>query len=251
MIDQLERAVELLSEARRILVFTGAGVSTESGIPDFRGPDGIWTKVDPNDFTIERYLESSEVRQRSWAMWGDRRFAGAVPSGAHRAIHELWQADRVTGVVTQNIDGLHSASGLPDSALAELHGHTKQVTCLDCHAAWPTADIIARVAEGEPDPMCTECGGIVKLAVVSFGQMLPQAELMKAQMMAEAADASLAVGTTLSVWPAADFPLIPARSGHPFVIVNRGETDMDTIASVKVEGGAGDVLTELVARLLS
>ncbi|MDH3499493.1 MAG: Sir2 family NAD-dependent protein deacetylase [Acidimicrobiia bacterium] len=248
MHDTLDRAVNALDGARRILVFTGAGISTESGIPDFRGPEGIWTKVDPDDFTIDRYLESSEIRQRSWAMWGDSQYMAAEPNRGHAAIVTLWEHDLLAGCVTQNIDGLHLEAGLPCHAVAELHGNTRAVTCLECEARWETGDVLARVAEGDPDPHCPHCAGIIKLTVVSFGQMLPQREMMKAQAMADAADAVIAVGTTLSVWPAAEIPLIAARKGAPFVIINQGETEFDH-AAIKVEAGAGDALTAITSRL--
>ena len=244
----LERAIDALRGATRILVFTGAGVSTESGIPDFRGPDGIWTKVDPDDFTIDRYLESSEVRARSWGMWGDSQYMSADPNRAHEAIVELGECGLLAGCVTQNIDGLHLEAGLPERAVAELHGNTRAVTCLDCEARWETHEVLERVRAGEHDPHCPHCAGIIKLTVVSFGQMLPQGEMLKAQSMAEQADAVIAVGTTLSVWPAAEIPLIPARRGAPFVIINQGETEFDH-AAVKVEASAGAALAEIVQRL--
>ena len=246
----LDQAVRSLDGAGRVLVFTGAGISTESGIPDFRGPDGIWTKVDPDDFTIERYLESSQVRERSWAMWGDSRYMGAEPNRGHRAIVEIHEAGKLIGCVTQNIDGLHIEAGLPADKVAELHGNTQAVTCLDCEARWETAEVLGWVSSGDPDPHCPYCSGIIKLTVVSFGQMLPQAEMAKAQLMAAQADAVLAVGTTLSVWPAAEIPLQAARRGVPFVIVNKGPTEFDDFA-VKVEMAAGEALTHLARRLLA
>ncbi len=244
----IDVAAAALADRRRILVFTGAGISTESGIPDFRGPDGIWTKIDPNDFTIHRYLESAEVRRRSWAMWGGSQYMAAEPNAGHRAIVRLWQQDRLAGCVTQNIDGLHAAAGLPEHAIAELHGNTRAVSCLECEARWETEVVLERVRAGETDPKCPDCGGIIKLAVISFGQMLPAREMLKAQAMAEMADAVVAVGTTLSVWPAADIPLTVAGRGHPFVIINQGETEFDSDA-IKIESGAGDALTALADRL--
>ncbi len=249
MDQPIDQAAAALAGATRILVFTGAGISTESGIPDFRGPEGLWTKVDPDDFTIDRYLASSEIRQRSWAMWGDSRYVGAQPNRGHHAIVRLWECDRLAGCVTQNIDGLHLEAGLPADAVAELHGNTRAVTCLVCDARWPTGEVLTRVQAGEDDPHCPHCNGIIKLTVVSFGQLLPASEMVKAQDMAGRADAVVAVGTTLSVWPAAEIPLMAARRGAPFVIINQGETDFDH-AAIKVEAGAGDALTVLVDRLV-
>jgi NAD-dependent deacetylase len=246
----LDQAIRSLDGASRILVFTGAGISTESGIPDFRGPDGIWTKVDPDDFTIDRYLESSAVRRRSWAMWGDSRYMGAEPNRGHRAIVRIHEAGRLLGCVTQNIDGLHIRAGLPADKVAELHGNTQAVRCLECEARWDTAEVLRWVADGDHDPHCPYCEGIIKLTVVSFGQLLPQSEMAKAQAMATEADAVIAVGTTLSVWPAAEIPLMAARRGVPFVIVNQGATEFDEVAT-KVDAAAGDALTVIADRMLA
>lgn len=156
---------------------------------------------------------------------------------------------RLAGCVTQNIDGLHRAAGLADELLVEVHGNVWKVRCLACPAEWPTEAVFDRVEGGEEDPHCPRCGGIIKLTVISFGQAMPAAEMHRGYAMAQAADAVLAVGTTLSVWPAADIPLAAARRGVPFVIVNLGPTDGDGIADLKLEAGAGPTMTRLV-RLL-
>ena len=214
MPDTIEQAISLLFGASRLLVFTGAGVSTESGIPDFRGPDGLWTKVDPDDFTITRYLSSSAARKRSWARWSNSPIQNARPNAAHLAIAELGRAGRLLGCVTQNIDGLHQAAGLPDRLVVEVHGNVWTVRCLACPARWPSPEVFGWVAEGDEDPHCPNCGGIIKLTVISFGQAMPAAEMSRAHEMARRADAVIAVGTTLSVWPAADIPLAAAQAGY-------------------------------------
>lgn len=246
MQDPIRTAAALLRNARRILAFTGAGISTESGIPDFRGPGGLWRKVDPDDFTYSRYLASSAVRRRSWIRWSTSPIREARPNAAHTAIVNLQGMDRLIGCVTQNIDGLHQAAGLPDELTVELHGNVWSVRCLACPATWPTEEIFEQVENGDRDPHCPHCGGIIKLTVISFGQAMPAGEMDRAYAMAGQADAVLAVGTTLSVWPAADIPLAVARRGVPFVIVNTGSTELDDVADLKIERPAGAALTGLV-----
>ena len=246
-------AVSVLRLARRILVFTGAGISTESGIPDFRGPDGLWNRVDPDDFTIQRYRSSRDVRARGWRMhqqgelWGAR--SGIAPNRAHVAITRLWDAGLLSGCITQNIDGLHQAAGLPDEAVAEVHGNVRKASCMSCRAAWATETVLEWVDAGEEDPSCPECSGLVKTTTVLFGEVLPEDQVERALTFAAGADAVLAVGTTLSVYPAADMALSPLDRGAPLVIVNRGPTDHDRRAAVKIDAGAGDTLTALADRL--
>lgn len=244
-------AAEALADCRRILVFTGAGISTESGIPDFRGPDGIWTKVDPNEFTFARYLESPETRRASWRMRTASGVLGAVPNAAHRAIVELWQAGLMEACITQNIDGLHQAAGLPTAAVIELHGNAGETVCLSCGDRQATLLVADRVSAGEDDPACLLCGGILKVAVVFFGEALPGRALMRATMASSDADGVLAIGSTLSVFPAASFPIEVVEAGHPMVIVNRGPTELDDMATVIIDGAAGEVVPDLVAHLVA
>lgn len=247
--ESFNRALDLLGDAKRILVFTGAGISTESGIPDFRGPDGIWTKVDPNEFTIDRYLASSKTRANSWARWSHSPLRKAKPNRAHMAVARLSELDRLEGCVTQNIDGLHQAAGLGEELVVEVHGNVNAAACWDCQASWPAEEVFGWVEAGNHDPHCPRCGGIVKLGVISFGQQMPIEAMDRAYAMAQECDAVLAVGTTLSVWPAADIPLAAARRGVPFVIINLGETDLDDTADVKLDMAAGEAMAELVAGL--
>lgn len=239
-------AADLLADRRRILVFTGAGISTESGIPDFRGPNGLWTKVDPEDFTIGRYLESEEVRIRSWANRFSTRSGPFEPNDAHHAVARLWESGRMIGCITQNVDGLHQAGGLPDDAIAELHGNGRTVACVDNGHAADRTDVEERWRKGEPDPRCTVCGSILKVGVVFFGELLPEAAIARADGFTAQADAVVAIGSTLAVYPAAFYPLEVASRAEPFVIVNRGETEMDGVATVRIEGDAGTVVPELV-----
>lgn len=244
----VERAATLLSSARNILVFTGAGVSTESGIPDFRGPNGVWKKVDPADFTFDKYISNPDTRRRSWQMRQGSGILDAAPNRAHLAIADLWRQGRLLGCVTQNIDGLHQAAGLPPEAVVELHGNAHRSRCLACGSSWPTTEIVERVEVGDADPHC-DCGGIIKVAVISFGEAMPLTEVDRAYEMAEGCDAVVAAGSTLSVYPAAYIPLEAKRRGAPYLIVNLGATDQDYEADVRVEGPVGKILPELVAAL--
>lgn len=251
----IDEAVETLANADRILVFTGAGLSTESGIPDFRGPDGLWTKVDPEDFTIDRYMTNAELRVRGWKMhlqgelWGAR--SSVEPNDGHRAIVELHRAGRLAGVVTQNVDGLHHKSGLDDDVVAELHGNVRNSHCMGCGASWPTETVLEWVEEGAEDPLCPECGGIAKTDTIMFGELLPEDQMRLAGMFLAMADAVLVVGSTVSVWPAADVVMRAASQAKPLVIINKGATDADHLATVKLEAGIGDVLPEIVQRIIA
>lgn len=253
--EELEKAVEVLRTVDRITVYTGAGISTESGIPDFRGPDGLWTKVDPDDFTIDRYVRNRDIRVRGWRMhaagelWGAR--SSVQPNRGHHAIVDLYRAGRLAGCVTQNVDGLHLVSGLPPSMVAEVHGTVRRVICLGCKASWPTEDVLQRVDAGEEDPSCPQCGGILKTSTVMFGEVLPAEEMAKAWEFAHNGQAVLVVGSTVGVWPAAEIPMTMAQEGKPMVIVNRGPTEADLFATVRIDGSAGDVLPPLVEKLLS
>lgn len=252
--SSLDRAAEVLGAAEQILVFSGAGLSTESGIPDFRGPDGLWTKVDPDDFTIDRYLVNRDLRVRGWRMhvegelWGAR--SAVQPNAGHTAIVRLFEKGRLGGVVTQNIDGLHYKSGLPDDMVAELHGNVRNSHCMSCGATWPTETVLQWVEAGDEDPRCPRCEGMVKTDTVMFGEMLPDEEVRQASVFLAVSDAVLVVGSTVSVWPAADIVMRAAAQAKPLVVINKGPTDVDHLATVKIEAGIGEVLPDLVNRIL-
>lgn len=251
--EELGSAIAVLRRARHILAYTGAGCSTESGIPDFRGPDGLWTRVDPDDFTIERYRASRDVRVRSWkmhqdgALWGDR--ADIRPNAAHLALTDLLQRGRLTGIVTQNVDGLHQVSGAPENAVAEVHGNVRKSLCLGCGMRWSTEEVLEWVDDGMEDPHCPHCDDLVKTTTVMFGELLPDAEMEKARTMAEHADAVLVVGSTMGVYPAVLVPLSAVKRGAPMVIVNLGTTEQDALATVRISAGAGATLTSLAQAL--
>ncbi len=252
--SSVDHAAEILGGAEQILVFSGAGLSTESGIPDFRGPDGLWTKVDPDDFTIDRYVVNRDLRVQGWRMhvegelWGAR--STVQPNAGHTAIVRLFEKGRLAGVVTQNIDGLHYKSGLPDDMVAELHGNVRNSHCMSCEATWPTETVLEWVEAGDEDPKCPRCGGMVKTDTVMFGEMLPETEVRQASLFLAVSDAVLVVGSTVSVWPAADIVMRAAGHAKPIVVINKGTTDVDHLAAAKIEAGIGEVLPDLVDRIL-
>ncbi|MCB2223055.1 MAG: NAD-dependent deacylase [Actinobacteria bacterium] len=246
----IESALRLLADKRRILVFTGAGVSTDSGIPDFRGPDGVWTRVDPAEFTFSRFMERSETRRRSWQMRAESGILDAEPNAAHRALVDLWKSRRMLAVVTQNIDGLHQKAGLPRRAVVELHGNALQAVCMSCRTKVPSRVVLERVAGGDLDPACTDCGGILKPDVVLFEETMPVLETDRAMHLAFDADAVVSIGSTLGVFPAAYVPIRAVETGAVLVIVNQGATELDDLADTRIEGPAGEVVPELVSGLV-
>ena len=254
MNDPVTAAANVLAAAEQILVFSGAGLSTESGIPDFRGPDGLWTRVDPDDFTIDRYVTNRDLRIQGWRMHIDGELWGArstvTPNRGHEAIVSLHKLGRLAGVVTQNVDGLHYKSGLDDDLVAELHGNVRNSHCITCLTSWPTETVLEWVEAGQDDPRCPECGGIVKTDTIMFGEMLPEQEVRQASLFLAMSDAVLVVGSTVSVWPAADVVMRAAVQQKPIVIINKGATEADHLAAVKIDAGIGEVLPDLVARML-
>jgi NAD-dependent protein deacetylase/lipoamidase len=232
----------LIEAARRAVVFTGAGISTESGIPDFRSPGGIWTRMAPIDF--DDFLASETARRETWR----RRFAlqetldAARPNRGHRAVAELVRRGTVSSVITQNIDGLHQESGVPAERVIELHGNTTYATCLDCGTRHELAAIrLAFERDGEP-PRCVRCEGFVKTATISFGQAMPQAAMRRAELETLAADLFIVLGSSLVVYPAAGFPELAKRNGAALVIVNREPTGLDAIADLVLNRPIGDTL---------
>lgn len=249
---------DLLGRSERVTTFTGAGVSTESGIPDFRSPGGVWTRYDPRDFTFDRYVGSAELRASSWAMRREFFAKEVRPNPAHLAIARIEQAGRGHGVVTQNIDGLHQLAG--STHVVELHGTAREVTCIGraprqgipdgCGFTAPYTWAFEQVDAGHPDPRCPRCGGLVKSATVSFGQVMPEDALEEAARLVETADLLLTVGSSLQVRPAADLPVLAVRSGVPLVIVNDEPTPLDDLATLVVRGRAGEVLPAAVDGLV-
>ena len=245
---------QLLTRSAAAVVFTGAGISTESGIPDFRSPGGVWTRYDPRDFTFDRFVDSAEVRQTSWAMRREFFAKDVQPNPAHRAIARLEAAGRCLGVITQNIDGLHQLAG--SSNVVEIHGTAREVACIGqqplhgrpngCGFRAPHTWAFERVDEGNLDPHCPECGGLIKSATISFGQALDNEALDQAGALVAAADLMVVVGSSLQVYPAAALPVSAADAGIPVAIVNDEPTPLDDLATVVVRGRAGEVLPAAV-----
>jgi len=234
--------------ARRVTVLTGAGISTESGIPDFRGPQGVWTR-DPSAarlFTLQNYVADPDVRRRAWEGRRDHPAWAAEPNTGHRALVALERAGRLRAVVTQNIDGLHLRAGHDPARVIEIHGTLFDVECLDCGHATTMRENLDRVAAGDPDPACLACGGIQKAATISFGQALKPDVLDAAWQAAHDCDLLLAVGTTLQVQPAAGLAEVAVRSGARLVVVNRDPTPYDGLAAATLRDPIGEVLPRLV-----
>jgi NAD-dependent deacetylase len=237
-----------LRHARRILVFTGAGISTESGIPDFRGPNGVWKTTDPARYTIQNYVKDRSVRVERWRARLEGRFSDAQPNAAHLAVTRLQRAGLAPVVVTQNIDGLHQKAGTLN--VIELHGTSSKSMCLDCDRRLPIEVVLDRVREGDEDPHCELCGGLLKTATISFGQAMIAADMDRALEEAGRCDVCLSVGSTLSVWPAAGVPVETVRHGGRLLILNEGATDLDDMATLCISGRAGTVLPALTDALL-
>jgi len=239
---QAEKIAQLIINSQRCLVFSGAGISTESGIPDFRGEDGIWTKLDPEDFTIQRFVARPEVRKMQWKLLAEGGLTKNVqPNAAHYAVAEMHKLGKLDCVVTQNIDNLHQMAGVPDDKVFELHGNMQYVRCLSCRKRFPMEEIVARLASEEL-PECESCNGILKPDAVYFGEMLPQAVLSEASRRANLCDLCIVIGSTLVVYPAAYIPEYACSARAKIVIINIGYTPMASKAAVRVEGKAGEVM---------
>jgi len=244
-IDELARLVE---SARIIAPFTGAGISTECGIPDFRSPGGLWTKNKPIPF--EDFLATREMRDEAWrrrfAM--DAQFSAARPGRGHLALASLYRAGKASAVITQNIDNLHQSSGIAAGHVIELHGNNSYALCLDCGKRYELDWVRERFDEaGERAPDCPQCRGYIKAATISFGQAMPEREMRRAEQLTLDCDLFLAVGSSLVVWPAAGFPLMAKRNGARLVIINREPTEFDELADLVVRDDIGTVLTPLIA----
>lgn len=247
MSQGLMQFCSLLADSRRSVVFTGAGISTESGIPDFRGPNGLWTKMQPIDF--RDFINSAAVRQTSWERWfkHGRHLLEAAPNVGHYAVARLVEAGKVAAVITQNIDNLHQASGVPSHRVIELHGNTTYAKCLGCGTRFEMDAIGREFSEtGQVGP-CPDCGGIIKAATISFGQMMPEAPMQRAQQEALACDLFIILGSSLTVYPAAGFPVMAYENGAKLVIVNQQPTAMDGIADLVIHAGIGETLQAVLA----
>lgn len=236
----------MLDAAAKVVVFTGAGISTESGIPDFRSPGGVWSRMKPIYF--QEFVASETARVESWRRKfdSDPVMRAAAPNRGHRAVARLVDQGKVTHIVTQNIDGLHQASGIPDHQVIELHGNSTYAHCLDCHRRYELDDIRPAFEATLKSPRCDDCGGFVKTATVAFGQSMPPAAMIRAEEAILACDLCLVAGSSLVVYPAAGFPELAKRNGAGLVILNREPTDMDPIADLVLHREIGATLGEVV-----
>ncbi|OGP86474.1 MAG: sigma factor regulator FecR [Deltaproteobacteria bacterium RBG_13_65_10] len=248
--EAINRAAELLAEATRVVVFTGAGISTESGIPDFRSPGGVWDRFDPMEFTYQKFVSSEESRRKYWAL--SKLFyeplVAAQPNPAHHACVAIERWGRLDCVVTQNIDGLHQRAGLSGERVIEIHGTALTVSCLSCRHQLSREVVQARVAAGEEVPRCEQCGGLLKPDTVSFGQAMPERETAEAFRRAESCDLCWVIGSSLAVTPAAHIPAAAMNAGARLLILNGSETPLDALADVVLRGKAGDLAPRIVER---
>jgi NAD-dependent deacetylase len=239
----------LLSEASRVVVLTGAGISTESGIPDFRGPQGVWTK-DPEAeklSTLQTYLADKDLRRRAWQARMRHETWEARPNTGHLALVELERRGKLDTLITQNIDGLHQRAGSSPERVLEIHGTIHEVVCMSCGERAPMQLALERVRAGEDDPECRGCGGILKSATISFGQSLVAADLMRADRAARSCDLMFAIGSSLTVFPIANVVPTAKRCGAKLVILNGQPTALDELADVALHGAIGEILPALVA----
>lgn len=238
----VERLGEMIAAATTIVPFTGAGISTETGIPDFRSPGGLWTRNRPIPF--DEFVASQDARDEAWrrrfAM--EPTFAAAKPGRGHRALASLYKAGKIPALITQNIDNLHQASGFAAEDVVELHGNTTYARCIGCEATYDLGWVKTRFDADGQAPDCTSCGEPVKTATISFGQMMPEREMQRAAELSRACDLFLAIGSSLVVWPAAGFPLLAKQSGARLVIINNEPTEQDGDADLVIRFDIGETL---------
>ncbi|HEY92975.1 MAG TPA: NAD-dependent protein deacylase [Dehalococcoidia bacterium] len=246
----IDRVADLIINATRMVVFTGAGVSTESGIPDFRSPGGIWDRFDPDDFTYHKFVNDPETRRKQWQMLQEGALTTkAEPNPAHYAIAELNRLGKLDCVITQNVDSLHHKAGIPDDKIFELHGNMQWAVCLSCGRRYPFQQIEARLKEGEEIPDCEACRGILKPAAVLFGEPLPAKVLKEATERSYYSDLFIVIGSTLVIYPAAYMPIYATSSGAKLVIINLSSTPMDQEATVLIRAKAGETMSRVIKRV--
>ncbi|MBZ5552418.1 MAG: NAD-dependent deacylase [Acidobacteriia bacterium] len=245
---RLAEASELIKSSKWLVAFTGAGISTESGLADFRSPGGVWDRH--RVVTFQEFLRDHEARVAYWTMKREfyNEFRNAKPNKAHLALAELERTGKLKAVITQNIDGLHQAAGSAPGIVIELHGTNRKAHCLDCGTEWPFEEVQVRLEAGDLDPKCKLCDGLIKPSTISFGQAMPQAELTRAYECASKCDRLLMIGSSLQVAPASSIPPLAHESGAKLIFINRTKTPWDQIAAVTFQESAGEVMDALVAR---
>jgi NAD-dependent deacetylase len=237
---KLEEFAAKIRASNEIVVFTGAGVSTESGIPDFRSPGGVWTRYRP--VTFPEYMSSEAARIEAWKrrLDGWEQYKNAKPNVGHYFVQSLSVKEKLIGLITQNVDGLHSVAGLPDEKIVELHGSNRKVLCLECSKEFDPDEVIKKLVGDFESPKCNACGGILKSATVSFGQAMPEQAMRTAQEWTEQAEIFIVMGSSLQVQPAASFPVVAKRNGALLAIINREEGPLDEIADFVHNGAIGE-----------
>jgi NAD-dependent deacetylase len=250
-VDYIETVADMIINSKKVVVFTGAGFSTESDIPDFRGTNGIWTKFDPDELNLPNFLRREDIREKYWQV--HRLFWEAVkdakPNIGHYAVTELHQIGKLDCVITQNTDGLHQKSGTPDDKVLELHGTMHWVDCLECHTRYPRDYAHDKMLAGEKVPRCGKCNGILKPATVAYGQSMPERETREAETRSGACNLFLAAGSSLVVYPAAQMPVVAKQNGAKLVIMNFTPTPHDRYADVVIAEKTGETLSKIVARV--
>ena len=247
----LQRIAEWIVNAKRLVVFVGAGLSTESGIPDFRSPGGLWDRYDPQEFTYQNFLSSESARKKYWVM-GTEVYTvvkSAQPNAAHLAISELERLGILDCIITQNIDGLHFKAGNSPDRVIELHGTVMHVNCLTCGKRYDREAIQERLRQGETVPHCDHCQGLLKPATIAFGQAMPERETEEAYARSEASDLFIVIGSSLVVHPAAMMPVLAKRKGAKLVIINRDETTCDAMADMVFRGQAGPAMERILGHV--
>jgi NAD-dependent deacetylase len=251
MKEQFERVAEWIVTSKRIVVFSGAGLSTESGIPDFRSPGGVWDKYDPEDFYFQNFIASEASREKYWQMATEmwEPIEKAQPNPAHLAIAELERLDKLDCVITQNIDGLHFKAGNSEEKVLQLHGTAIFVSCLSCQKRYDRNEIQERIKKGQKAPRCDSCGGLLKPATISFGQSMPEKETQEAYHRSSICNLFIVIGSSLVVQPAASMPGVAKRSGARLVIINRDPTPYDDMADLVIHGQAGSTMNNILKEI--
>jgi len=248
MREQTEKVAQWIVTSKRVVVFAGAGLSTESGIPDFRSPGGVWDRYNPEDFYFQNFLASEASREKYWQMASEMYdpMKKAQPNLAHLAIAEMERLGKLDCIITQNIDGLHPKAGNSEEKIIELHGTAMCVTCLSCHKRYDREEIQQRLQKGERAPRCNDCGGPLKPATISFGQSMPERETDEAYHRSSLCDLFIVIGSSLVVQPAASMPLVAKRNGAKLVIINRDPTGYDDMADMVIHGQAGPIMAAIL-----
>ena len=251
MKQQLEQIAQWITTSKRVVVFSGAGLSTESGIPDFRSPGGVWDRYNPEDFNFQNFLASETSREKYWQMATEmyEPMKKAQPNLAHLTIAEMEKLGKLDCIITQNIDGLHFKAGNSEEKVIQLHGTAIYVSCLSCKKRYDRDEIQERIREGTKAPYCDDCGGPLKPATISFGQSMPERETEEAYHRSSLSDLFIVIGSSLVVQPAASMPLVAKRNGAKLVIINRDPTPYDNMADIVIHGQAGPIMASVLEKL--